>query len=220
MMTKTSAFTFNLNEWVQFVDDDSLPQDIRNQRFKITDIRTILVNDFYFNHELFVSYELTDEKGNIIFVSPFTFEQDNHNFKLRVTKRISAEDLKILLSPLAVHELFSLSEESDYFSIDDVNVHPALTNWVGRTYYPDLKDQAIATISYIPYDSGNRKNVNYSLLLKKYPAKQYSLFLGDYNTFYLEVANDNNQEVFATAFFEASVLMRCIEAECQVESVH
>lgn len=219
-MTKISAFVLNLNDCIQFSDDDSLPQDIRNQHFKVTKINTILVNDFYFNHDLFACYELTDSRGSIIRLSPFHFEADNHTLRLRITKQANAEDLLKLFHPLNPFEVLSSDpDESDYFLIEDSNVSKELKNWLGRTYYPDVKDQEMATITYIDYDSGNKKNLNYSLLLKKYPHQPYLLFLGDYNTFYLERNKDNMHDVLVTTFLDASVLTKLSAENRQAEKV-
>lgn len=210
----------NINDCIQFSDDDSLPQDIRNQIFKVTKMNTILVNDLYFNHDLFASYELRNSQGNVVYLSTFHFEEDNHELRLRLTKQISPEDLTKLFEPLNVEAVLNLNPgESDYFSIDENKMNNQLKNWLGRTYYPDVKDQEIATISYIDYDSSHKKNLNYSLLLKKYPYRQYALFLGDYNTFYLEVNKDNMHEVLATTFLDACVLTKLSLEESQAEKV-
>ncbi|MBI2791580.1 MAG: hypothetical protein HYX61_06445 [Gammaproteobacteria bacterium] len=202
-MSKSSAFMLNLNDVVTFHDDGSLPQETQNQSFKVTRIDTLLLNDFYFNQELFPSYELTGESGNKIQLSPFKFEEEE--LKLRITKNITMEDLHQLCKPHHPKELFNLQQdENNYFSIDDANIQSSLKNWVGRTYYVDIKEQDVATSTYIQFDSANKKNLNYTLLLKKYPFATYSLFLGDYNTFYLEVNFEQTPQVRVTTFLSLS----------------
>jgi hypothetical protein len=204
-MSKASAFMLHLNSTITFHEDGSLPQDIRGQTFKVTRVDMLLLNDVYFNQELFPSYELTGYLGNKIILSPFQFEEDNDELKLRVTKCILAEDLKALFHPHNFKELLNLKQdENNYFSIEENNVSAQLKHWISRTYYLDIKDLEVATSTYIEYDARNKKNLNYTLLLKKYPFHKYFLFSGDYNSFYLEVNFENEPQVKATTFLSFS----------------
>ncbi len=204
-MSKFSPFNLTLNSTVKFTNDESLPLDIRDQTFTVTGIESLLLNDFYFNNQLFPVYELTGKLANKIFLSPFTFEEGDDELKLRITKNLNDLEINALFKLNTVKELLNLKqEENNYFTIDDTNISDQLKHWISRTYYLDIKDQDVATCSYIQYDSGNKKNLNYSMLLKKYPFQKYSLFLGDYNSFYLEVNFDNNPQMRTTAFLSMS----------------
>ncbi len=204
-MSKSSLLNLTLNSTVKFTDDESLPIDIRDQTFTVTRVESLLLNDFYFNNQLFPVYELTGKSANTLFLSPFTFEEGDDELKLRITKSLTDLEIKALFKLNTVKELLNLKqEENNYFTTDDNNISGQLKHWISRTYYLDIKDQDVATCSYIQYDLGNKKNLNYSMLLKKYPFQKYSLFLGDYNSFYLEVNFDNNPQMRATAFLSMS----------------
>ncbi|MBS0288141.1 MAG: hypothetical protein JSR17_12655 [Proteobacteria bacterium] len=204
-MHKAPAFLLHLNSPLSFVDDEALAEEIRGQTFTVTHIETLLLNDFYFNHELFPVYELTSAKGNKIRLSPFTFEQDDEELKLRITRDLSDEEVKALFQANTVKQMLNANQdENNYFSIAENEASKILKDWISRTYYLDIKDQEIASSTYIEYDAGNKKNINYAMLLKKYPANKYFLFLGDYNSFYLEVNFENSPKVRATTFLNLS----------------
>lgn len=204
-MHKAPAFLLNLNSTLSFTEDEALAEDIRGQTFTVTNIETLLLNDFYFNFELFTVYELTSQKGNKILLSPFTFEQDDEELKLRITRDLSDEEVKAIFQANTVKQMLSANQdENNYFSIIENEASKKLKDWISRTYYLDIKDQEIASSTYIHYDTGNKKNINYAMLLKKYPANKYFLFLGDYNSFYLEVNFENTPKVRATTFLNLS----------------
>ncbi len=202
-MHKTPAFLLGLNSTLTLVDDQALPDDIRGQTFTVTQINTLLINDFYFNHELFSVYELS-AAGSKILLSPFTYEQDDEELKLRVTRDLSDEEVKALFQAQTIKQMLLAKDENNYFSIAQNEISDKLKAWVSRTYYLDIKDQAIASSTYIEYDLGNKKNINYTMLLKKYSAQKYFLFLGDYNSFYLEVNFENTPKVRATTILSLS----------------
>ncbi len=218
-MHKAPAFLLNLNSTLTFSNDDALASELRAQTFTVTHIETLLLNDFYFNHMLFPAFELTSKAGTKLLLSPFTFEQDDDELKLRVTRDLNDEETKALFQADTIKQMLSAStDENNYFSIADNDLSRQLKSWVSSTYYLDIKDQDIASSTYIQYDMGGKTNINYAMLLKKYPFAKYFLFLGDYNSFHLEVNFENTPKVRATTILNLSDI-QSIERVAQQEKV-
>ncbi len=202
---RKAPFFLSFNSKLTLTDDEALPEDIRGQTFTVTHLETLLLNDFYFNDELFPAYELRAQNGGKILLSPFTFEQDDEELKLRVTRDLSNEEVKALFSANTIMQMLDANQdENNYFSISENEIANKLKQWISKTYYLDIKDQAIASSTYIQYDMTNKKNINFDLLLKKHVHHKYFLFLGDYNSFYLEVNFENNPAVRATTILNMS----------------
>ncbi|MGD9593138.1 MAG: hypothetical protein AB7V32_11515 [Candidatus Berkiella sp.] len=219
-MHKAPVYSLNLDSALTFINDDVIPNELRGQTFRVSQVQTLLVNDFYFNHALFPTFELSADNGTKFWLSPFTFEQDDDEVKLRVTRDLTDNEVKALFQADTMMQMLSANaDENNYFSIADNEVSNALKSWVSRTYYLDMKDQEIASSTYIQYDMGNKKNINYTMLLKKYSAAKYFLFLGDYNSFYLEVNFENNPKVRATTILHLSDIEHLELATHQHETI-
>lgn len=218
-MSKSSHLTLNLSDTIKFNQDEMLPAGICQQTFKVTDTSTLLVNDFYFNEALFCCWELTGTTGDKIYLSPFTFEEDETP-KLRVTKLIEPVYFQSLFQEQSGNNIFaSILKDSAfdrYISIHEQHVPEALKNWISRTYYLDMKEQEKGSCCYVQYDCGHKKNLNQALLLKKYPFQKYFLFSGDYNSFYLEVNAQDPTQIFATVFLNESDISEVISKDAPI----
>lgn len=209
-MPQSFDVTLHLNERVSFSTDQAVPEDLQGKAFTVIRIGTLILNDFYFNHEVFTSYELQDEQGNTLFLTPFRFEEDEHD-KLRITKALTSQEIKALFphdDPKVIFRKSTDADDAQTIVIEASRVPSTLKNWLGHSYYIDLKDQSISAASYIDYDPKNKKNINSQSLLAKYPSQQYTLFQGDYALFFLEANFDLDHSLLATLFLEESSLER------------
>lgn len=209
-MPQSFDVILHLNECVSFSTDQAVPEDLQGKTFRVTKIGSLVLNDFYFNHEVFTSYELQNEQGETIFLTPFRFEEDEHD-KIRITKALTSEEIKALFpdeDPTTIFRKSTDADDAQTIIIETSRVPNTLKNWLGHSYYIDLKDQSVSTASYIDYDPKNKKNINSQSLLAKYPSQQYTLFQGDYAIFFLEANFDLNHSLLATLFLEESNLER------------
>src|ERR1700683_4790330 len=111
-MTKAAIFILNLDDTLTFNPDDALPLDLSDQSFKVTAVRTALLNDVYFDNGIFCSYELTAPDGQKIFLTPFHFEEEVE-MKLRISKVLPSSalsQLKIESNALAAENYISINE--------------------------------------------------------------------------------------------------------------
>lgn len=209
-MSQSFNIILHLNERVIFGTDPAVPEDLQGQAFTVIRTNTLILNDFYFNNEVFTSYELKDEQGKTLFLTPFRFEEDAHD-KLRITKALTPQEIQILFpqgDPSAIFKKSTHADEAKTIVIETSLVPASLKNWLGRSYYIDLKDQGASTASYIDYDLKNKKNINAASLLSKHASQQYTLFQGDYALYFLEANFDLNYSLMATLFLDESNLER------------
>lgn len=209
-MPQSFDVTLHPSERVTFAIDPAVPEDLQGKTFTVFRINTLILNDFYFNNEVFTCYELKDEQDKTLFVTPFRFEEDEHD-KLRITKALTPEETRALFpqgDPKTIFRKSTDPDEAETIVVEESTVPASLKNWLGRSYYIDLKDQGPSTASYIDYDPKNKKNINPTSLLSKHTSQQYTLFQGDYALYFLEANFDLDHSLLVTLFLEESNLER------------
>lgn len=204
-MPHTPAFSLNINDSLHFISDSTIPFALTNKH-TITNIHTLVINDFYFNNQLLPCYELRDLSANKLYITPFKFNEEEE-LKLRVSKPLTQTQIANLFDAKnyveVLNELLSKADDKDYISINPT-LPPELTNWLGKAYYIDLKESNLAEAIYIEYDTKNKKNLNPQTLMTKHAFQRYSLLQGDYAVYYLEINLSRPEPVFATIFLNAS----------------
>ena len=215
-MPKSSAFTLSVNNGIKFNSDAALPQDISDMLYRVSQVNTLVLNDFYFNNTVFSTFQLHNEAGNVIYLTPFKFNEDDEELKIRISKTLSKDELNILFAPNNPKEVLDAvhakAEQNHYISINEGALSKNLENWVGRAYYADAKEREVAHSFYIDYDSKNKKNLNHDTLLAKHSFQKYYLFQGDYSVYYLEVNFKNDNPVMVTIFLNASDIAAIIRS--------
>lgn len=208
-MPQSFAITFHINDVVTFGNDVAVPQDLQEKSFSVSRIKTLILNDFYFNNDVFTCYELTqtDDASVRLFLTPFRFEDDDQD-KLRLTKPLSDADLKILFPSVDLNSYFRKTtniKDAQTITIPE-SVPSSLHGWLGRSYYLDSKDSGPASAYYVDHDPKNKKNLNPELLLAKHAVDQYSLFQGDYGLYYLEADFEKLNQLLATLILEENCI--------------
>jgi hypothetical protein len=210
IMPQSFIITFQINDTVTFSSDLAVPEDLQNQSYRVTRVSSLILNDFYFNTEVFTCYELVGDNQQTLLVTPFRFEDDVED-KLRITKRLSKEEITALFPKGDVEKIFSKPtniNESQTILFDEATLPSSLKNWLGRSYYLDLKDPDVGSATYVDYDPKNKKNMNPELLLSKHPYHRYSLFQGDYALYFLEANFDQPDPLLTTLFLDANCLAK------------
>lgn len=207
-MPQSFIITFQVGDTVTFSNDMSVPEDLQNQSYRVARINTLILNDFYFNKEVFTCYELVDDNQQSLLVTPFRFEDDVDD-KLRITRRLSNDMITALFPKGDAKTLLRKPtniQESETITFDDATLPPSLKNWLGRSYYLDLKDPDVGSATYVDYDPKNKKNINPELLLSKHAYQRYSLFQGDYALYFLEANFELPNPVLVTLFLDGNCL--------------
>lgn len=207
-MPQSFAITFHINDIVTFNNDLSVPEDLQNQSFKVARINSLILNDFYFNNEVFTCYELVNDNHDSLLLTPFRFEDDDVD-KLRVTRCLSKAEIAALFPNGSPENIFSKTaniKDAQTISFDEATLPDSLKNWFGRSYYLDIKETSVTSASYVEYDPKNKKNINPELLLSKHPFQRYSLFQGDYALYFLEANFELPNPLLVTLFLDENCL--------------
>lgn len=207
VMTKPNLITFDINQELVFTDDERLPAAVKQQSLSVAQIKTLVLNDFYFNYQILTCYELSTADQSPLLLTPFFFN-DEEELKFRLTTAIPLEIFNTLVAPEKAESLLSYNKPDN-----DLTIHlpqdkiPApWQKWLGRSYFQDLKEITLSTSYYVDFNSKNKKNINYDLLIAKHPYQKYYLFQGDYTDFYLEVNFQNTPTILTSIILDGDVL--------------
>ncbi len=205
-MPQSFIITFQIGDEITFTSDMAVPEDLQNRSYRVARISSLILNDFYFNTEVFTCYELVDENQQSLLLTPFRFEDDIDD-KLRITKRLSKKEIDALFPKGNAEAVFSKPtnlKDSQTILFDESTLPSSLKSWLGRSYYLDLKDPDVGSSTYVDYDPKNKKNINPELLLSKHSSSRYALFQGDYALYFLEANFELTDPLLATLFLERS----------------
>lgn len=188
---------------VTFTNDVGTPEDLHHQAFRVHATKTLILNDFYFNQTVFTTYELQNETGTVIRLTPFCFEDDDQE-KLRLTRALTASEIQALFPQNDLASLFRpVGNPTEAETINIEHAPASVKDWLGRAYYLDLKERGVATATYVDHDPKQKKNFNPEWLLSNHSHQQYTLFQGDYALYFLEAKLDAPEPLLATLFLDA-----------------
>jgi len=206
-MTKPNLITFDINQDIQFTDDHRLPLSVKQKTLSVTKIKTLVLNDFYFNYQILTCYQLKTPDQSLLYLTPFFFN-DEEELKFRLTTTLPSEIFEALMAPDKAETLLNYSKPDNDLTIHlpQDKIPAAWQQWLGRSYFQDLKEIAFSTSYYVDFDSKLKKNINYDLLIAKHTYQKYYLFQGDYTDFYLEANFQNDPTILASIILDGDVL--------------
>ena len=207
-MPQSFDVTWKINERVTFNSEPTVPDDLQGKTLTVIHSSILILNDFYFNNEVFTCYHLQDEQKNDFLVTPFRFEEDEVD-KLRITRSLTQQEIDTLFPNGQSQSVFNVPtdpNEAETIVFDEKNIPASLKSWLGRSYYIDLKDHGVGSASYMDIDLKNKKNVNAESLLSKHSAERYTLFQGDYALYFIEANLQGSQALRVTLFLEENCL--------------